>query len=135
MTDFVFTGKQLKEYGWDGNLDTLESFKKTLKNALELGWNPEEISLQVFNARLASLMIRTLRGEETSPDDLKEPLECEVDKNSSQNIQNDELEEELEDDFDDDNSEDDIDSRRRRAEEAGWDEEEMDLDEFEDYFF
>lgn len=35
---------------------------------------------------------------------------------------------------DDDVEEDDYEQRRQRAEEAGWDEEEMDLEEFGDYF-
>ena len=42
--------------------------------------------------------------------------------------------EELEDEAEDDEEDDDLEERRRRAEEAGWDEDEMDLEEFEDYF-
>ena len=76
MTDFVFTGKQLKEHGWDGNLATLEDFKKKLKAALVLGWDPNEMSLQTFCIRFAALISRTLRGDETSTDDLKVPLAC-----------------------------------------------------------
>ena len=46
-----------------------------------------------------------------------------------------ELFEDEEDDFNDDEDDDkDLEQRRCRAEEAGWDEEEMDLEEFEDYF-
>lgn len=41
--------------------------------------------------------------------------------------------EESDEDSDDDES-DDYEKRRRRAEEAGWDEAEMDLEEFEDYY-
>ena len=133
MLEIRFTGKQLKEYGWDGNLATLEDFKKKLKDALELGWNPNEISLQTFYARLAALIGRTLRGDETSPEDLKVPLVCELSNNTAETSLDEDDEEELEDEEDDDD-EDDIDSRRRRAEEAGWDEEEMDLEEFEDYY-
>ena len=44
-----------------------------------------------------------------------------------------EVKEESDEDSDDDES-DDYEKRRRRAEEAGWDEAEMDLEEFEDYY-
>ena len=44
-----------------------------------------------------------------------------------------EAKEESDEDSDDDES-DDYEERRRRAEEAGWDEAEMDLEEFEDYY-
>lgn len=95
MEEFHFTGKQFKEMGWDGNLNTLEDFKLKVKLALENGWNPEEMSFQDFL----------------------------------------ELFEDEDDDFDDEeDGEEDLEERRRRAEEAGWDEDEMDLEEFEDYF-
>lgn len=48
MTEFHFTGKQFKEMGWDGNLNTLEDFKLKVKWALENGWDPDEMSFQDF---------------------------------------------------------------------------------------
>ena len=110
MTDFHFNYQDLIRNGWDGNLDSLDEFKEQLKSMLELGWNPKEMTMQEFAVRMA-YKIRTA---------LVDP--------------EDEEGSELEDDFDDDDDEDDYEDRRRRAEEMGWDEEEMDLEEFEDLF-
>ena len=108
MTDFRFTGKQFKEMGWDGNLNTLEDFKKEVKWALENGWDPNEMSFQEFLSRWNDIVNSIINTEESEED---------------------------EDDLDDeDDKEENIDERRRKAEEAGWDEEEMSLEEFEDYF-
>ena len=106
MTDFHFNYQDLIRNGWDGNLDSLEEFKEQLKSMLELGWNPKEMTMQEFAVRMAY----KIRGALVDSED----------------------EEEIDEDDDDD--EDDYEDRRRRAEEMGWDEEEMDLDEFEDLF-
>ena len=106
MTDFHFNYQDLIRNGWDGNLDSLEEFKEQLKSMLELGWNPKEMTMQEFAVRMAY----KIRGALVDSED----------------------EEEIDEDDDDD--EDDYEDRRRRAEEMGWDEEEMDLEEFEDYF-
>ena len=132
MADFHFTGRQLIENGWDGNLDTLDQFKEHLKEALELGWNPEEMNLMTFYARLSVLVGRTLMGENTSAEDLKKPLACEL-KDQKKNDDDDDSYDD-EDDEEEEEEKDDYESRRRRAEQAGWDEDEMDLEEFEDYY-
>ena len=110
MTDFHFNYQDLIRNGWDGNLDSLDEFKEQLKSMLELGWNPKEMTMQEFAVRMAY----KIRAALVDPED--------------------EEGSELEDDFDDDDDEDDYEDRRRRAEEMGWDEEEMDLEEFEDLF-
>ena len=106
MTDFHFNYQDLIRNGWDGNLDSLEEFKEQLKSMLELGWNPKEMTMQEFAVKMAY----KIRGALVDSED----------------------EEEIDEDDDDD--EDDYEDRRRRAEEMGWDEEEMDLEEFEDLF-
>lgn len=122
IKEFHFTGKELKEMGWDGNPNTLEDFKKEIRSWLETGWDPNKMSLQEYikwwnnlPELIASYVIRH------KDDDIEE----------DDDIINDE-EEEYEDDDDDD--EDNLQERRRRAEQLGWDEEEMDLEEFEDYY-
>lgn len=40
--------EELKALGWDGYSWTLESFKARLRVALDLGWDPNEMSLFVF---------------------------------------------------------------------------------------
>ena len=106
MTDFHFNYQDLIRNGWDGNLDSLDEFKEQLKSMLELGWNPKEMTMQEFAVKMAY----KIRGALVDSED----------------------EEEIDEDDDDD--EDDYEDRRRRAEEMGWDEEEMDLEEFEDLF-
>ena len=110
MKEFHFTGKQFKEWGWDGDLNTLEDFKAKVKSMLELGWNPEEMSMPEFALRIGLKVRNTLLGIDESNDDSDSDIE------------------------DDDNDDNDYEKRRRRALLEGWDEEEMDLEEFEDYF-
>ena len=40
--------EELKALGWDGCSWTLESFKARLRMALDLGWDPNEMSLFEF---------------------------------------------------------------------------------------
>lgn len=111
--EFHFTKQDLLDNGWDGNLDSLDEFKEQLKSMLELGWDPKEMTMQEFALRMASKLCGVL--VEPTP----------------------QLESENDDEDDDSESEDkkdDYEDRRTRAEEAGWDEEEMSLEEFEDYF-
>ena len=115
--EFHFNYQDLINNGWDGNPDSLEQFKQQLKSMLELGWNPKEMTMQQFAVKMAYKIYGVL----ADPNDTDE----------NQNVEDDEEDSESEDDFDDD---DDYEDRRRRAEEMGWDEEEMDLEEFEDLF-
>ena len=121
MTDFHFNYQDLIRNGWDGNLDSLEEFKEQRKSMLELGWNPKEMTMQQFAVSFAYKLCGALIG----PDDINE------DKKEIEDKEDPEPEEDFEEDNDE---EDDYEERRRRAEEMGWDEEEMDLEEFEDLF-
>ena len=133
MTDFHFTGRELIANGWDGDFNTLEEFKGHLKAALELGWNPKEMTMMQFYARLSVLVVNTLSGGNTSPDDLKRPLSFETNKKNDSSFNN-EKEDEPEVENEEEEEELTLSERRRHAEEMGWDEEEMNLEEFEDYF-
>ena len=147
MEEFKFTYEELKKNGWDGNPDSLEKFKEHLKWALEMGWNPKEMTLQEFGIKMAKLVVEALAAddpiepsepfkegekkevavEETKPETPAPEIKVEVSEMNE--------EEDSDDDYDDIKIEThSVSSRRKRAEEAGWDEEEMDLDEFEDYF-
>ena len=133
MEEFKFTSEELKKNGWDGNPDSLEKFKERLKWALEMGWNPKEITLQEFGIKMAKLVVEALATDEPI-----EPSEPFKEEEKEEDIIKDEEgsdEEDSDDDYDDIKIEThSISSRRKRAEMDGWDEEEMDLDEFEDYF-
>ena len=45
------TLEELKALGWDGYSWTLEDFKLRLKAALDLGWDPNEMSLDEFESQ------------------------------------------------------------------------------------
>ena len=115
MEKYKFTFNELREQGWDGSINTLEAFYERINKALDMGWNPKEISLDDF-LTYGSLRMKTiLKNQNTQSEGIKEPSN---NKNNTIIV-------------DDEKS---IEERRKRAEEAGWDEEEMDLEEFEDYF-
>ena len=133
--EFHFTGRELIANGWDGDFNTLEEFKWQLKAALELGWNPKEMTMMQFYARLSVLVCGTLAGTDVDesilkPSTILKPNNIEK-KNEPSPKQEEKIEPLIEDDEDEEPS---YEERRRRALEMGWDEEEMDLEEFEDYY-
>lgn len=80
MIEIEFTPEELREMGWDGNPDTLDSFIMRVKAALALGWDRFEMSLDEFEEQQEgeeelSLNDRRKRAEETGWDEEEMSLE------------------------------------------------------------
>ena len=80
MIEIEFTPEELREMGWDGDPDTLESFIIRVKSALALGWDRFEMSLDEFEEQQQgeeelSLNDRRKRAEEAGWDEEEMSLE------------------------------------------------------------
>lgn len=115
-----YTYEDYLRFGWDGKPGTLDKFKKDMEEAFKRGWNPNVKTLDQFFFDQAVTIGKANTTEERK--ETSNHIEIEL-SSKEEKCEDDEEEPSLS-----------YSQRRRRAEEMGWDEEEMDLEEFEDYF-